>query len=113
MKLFNTLISLVLIVRVSAAPAIPGHGASDALKLSVRNSKVHLGLVARQVTGADGLTLAQIDALTPQFGWTAGINPTGTGTCDGAVDDSTGKPVEIPCDCPPPRDIFIQVGSSS
>ncbi|KAI5123114.1 hypothetical protein M0805_001470 [Coniferiporia weirii] len=66
-----------------------------------------LGLFLRQ-SGADGLTLAQIDALTPQFGHDAGVNPTGTGNCDGAVDGPDGSPIEVPCDCPPPRDTFIQ-----
>ena len=62
------------------------------------------------VTSSNGLSLAQIDALTPQFGFQSGVNPTGTGDCDGAVDGSDGKPIKIPCSCPPARDIFIQVG---
>lgn len=49
-----------------------------------------------------------IAALTPEFGWTAGINPKGNGLCDGSELDSTGQPIEIPCTCPPPRDLFIQ-----
>ncbi|THH05162.1 hypothetical protein EW145_g5000 [Phellinidium pouzarii] len=63
---------------------------------------------APSTTGADGLSLAQIDALTPQFGHDADVNPTGTGNCDGAVDDANGDPILVPCDCPPPRNQFIQ-----
>lgn len=61
------------------------------------------------VTSANGLSLAQIDALTPQFGFSSGVNPTGTGDCDGAVNGADGKPIKVPCSCPPARDIFIQV----
>ena len=64
----------------------------------------------RQSGGALGLTFAQIDALTPQFGHDADVNPTGTGDCDGAVDDANGNPIKVPCDCPPDRTLFIEVG---
>jgi len=57
--------------------------------------------------GANGLSLSQIDALTPQFGVTAGTNPDGHGNCDG-VNGANGQPILIPCSCPPPRDQFIQ-----
>ncbi|KAJ6550676.1 hypothetical protein DFH09DRAFT_1366678 [Mycena vulgaris] len=40
-------------------------------------------------------------ALVPQFGITAGTNPTGTGDCDGV------NGIKIPCTCPPSRDSFI------
>lgn len=57
----------------------------------------------------NGLSLQQIDGLTPPFGFQSGVNPTGTGDCDGAVNGSNGRPIKIPCICPPPRDQFIQV----
>ncbi|KAF9265275.1 hypothetical protein L218DRAFT_943120 [Marasmius fiardii PR-910] len=41
--------------------------------------------------------------LVPQFGHQAGLNPTGTGDCDGIP----GAP-KIPCSCPPDRGVFIQ-----
>ncbi|GAW09256.1 hypothetical protein LENED_011401 [Lentinula edodes] len=44
--------------------------------------------------------------LIPQFGLAAGINPDGTGNCDG-VDGPNGQPILIPCSCPPNRDTFI------
>ena len=34
---------------------------------------------------------------------------TGTGNCDGAVNDASGKPIEVPCDCPPSQAVFNQV----
>ena len=33
----------------------------------------------------------------------------GTGNCDGAVNDASGKPIEVPCDCPPSQAVFNQV----
>ncbi|KAF4617859.1 hypothetical protein D9613_005720 [Agrocybe pediades] len=44
--------------------------------------------------------------LVPQFGIQAGVNPTGTGDCDG-VKNAAGVVVKIPCSCPPNRDDFI------
>jgi hypothetical protein len=39
--------------------------------------------------------------LVPQFGVSPGVNPTGTGDCDGI------NGVKIPCACPPDRNSFI------
>jgi len=47
-------------------------------------------------------------ALVPQFGHAAGVNPTGTGDCDGAVNGANGQPIKVPCSCPPDRNTFIQ-----
>lgn len=46
-------------------------------------------------------------ALVPQFGLAAGLNPTGTGDCDG-IPNAQGVPIKIPCSCPPDRASFIQ-----
>ena len=48
-------------------------------------------------------------ALVPDFGHAAGVNPTGTGDCDGAVNGANGQPVKVPCTCPPDKNSFIQV----
>lgn len=45
-------------------------------------------------------------ALVPEFGHPSGLNPTGTGDCDG-ITNAAGVVVKIPCACPPPRDQFI------
>lgn len=45
--------------------------------------------------------------LVPQFGVQSGVNPTGTGDCDG-ITNAAGKVVQIPCSCPPDRSTFIQ-----
>ncbi|KIM91372.1 hypothetical protein PILCRDRAFT_810645 [Piloderma croceum F 1598] len=47
-------------------------------------------------------------ALVPDFGHAAGVNPTGTGDCDGAVNGTDGQPIKVPCSCPPDRTSFIQ-----
>lgn len=52
-------------------------------------------------------------ALVPDLGFTAGLNPTGTGDCDGAVNGADGKPIKIPCACPPDRDTFIKALSAN
>ncbi|KAJ3729469.1 hypothetical protein C8R42DRAFT_618834 [Lentinula raphanica] len=44
--------------------------------------------------------------LVPQFGLAAGINPDGTGNCDG-INGPNGQPILIPCNCPPDRNTFI------
>ncbi|KAG6900640.1 hypothetical protein C0993_006744 [Termitomyces sp. T159_Od127] len=57
-------------------------------------------------------TTAGVDpALVPEFGHAAGLNPTGTGDCDGITNDA-GEVVKVPCSCPPDRDSFISVRSS-
>jgi hypothetical protein len=45
-------------------------------------------------------------SLVPQFGVSPGVNPTGTGDCDG-ITNAAGVVVKIPCSCPPNRDDFI------
>jgi hypothetical protein len=46
-------------------------------------------------------------ALVPEFGHQAGLNPTGTGDCDG-ITNAAGQVVKVPCSCPPDRNAFIQ-----
>jgi len=47
-------------------------------------------------------------SLVPDLGLQAGLNPTGTGDCDGAVlDKTTGQPIKVPCSCPPDRQTFL------
>lgn len=46
-------------------------------------------------------------ALVPDFGHQAGLNPTGTGDCDG-IPGPNGQAIKIPCACPPDRNAFIQ-----
>jgi len=45
--------------------------------------------------------------LVPEFGLQAGLNPTGTGDCDG-ITNAAGKVVKIPCSCPPDRASFLR-----
>jgi hypothetical protein len=56
---------------------------------------------------------ATITQLAPPLGFQSGVNPTGTGDCDGAIDGADGKPIKIPCSCPPPQDEYISVGFDS
>ncbi|KAF5382681.1 hypothetical protein D9615_003057 [Tricholomella constricta] len=46
-------------------------------------------------------------ALVPEFGHPSGLNPTGTGDCDG-ITNAAGQVVKIPCACPPERNEFLQ-----
>ncbi|KAF5331310.1 hypothetical protein D9758_015802 [Tetrapyrgos nigripes] len=46
-------------------------------------------------------------ALVPDFGLQSGLNPTGTGDCDG-INGPNGQPIKIPCACPPDRASFLQ-----
>ncbi|KAF9535563.1 hypothetical protein CPB83DRAFT_779631 [Crepidotus variabilis] len=47
------------------------------------------------------------ESLVPQFGLQSGLNPTGTGDCDG-IKNAAGVTVKVPCACPPDRASFIQ-----
>jgi len=51
-------------------------------------------------------------SLVPEFGHQAGLNPTGTGDCDG-ITNAAGQVVKIPCSCPPDRQSFIQALSQN
>lgn len=47
-------------------------------------------------------------SLIPEFGVEQGVNPTGTGDCDG-FNAAQNKVVPINCDkCPPPRDAYVE-----
>lgn len=50
---------------------------------------------------------ATIRSLAPELGFQSGVNPTGTGDCDGAVNGADGKPIKIPCSCPPPQNVYL------
>ena len=91
MKFIDTICFATLVASVAAAP---------------------MQVAKRQDGSFNGLSFTQIDALTPPFGHDAGVNPTGTGDCDGAVDDANGNPILVPCDCPPDRTTFINVITS-
>ncbi len=66
-------------------------------------------LVSAILVVAAPLTKRDVDpALVPQFGHQAGLNPTGTGDCDG-ITNAAGQVVKIPCFCPPNRPDFLRV----
>jgi hypothetical protein len=46
--------------------------------------------------------------LAPDLGFKSGLNPTGTGDCDGAVKGANGQPIKIPCFCPPNQPDFVK-----
>jgi len=71
-----------------------------------------------------GSAVPDIAALAPSLGATAGKNPDGSlhsqrldikftfhligaGNCDGAVNGADGKPVKVPCSCPPSQNAYI------
>jgi hypothetical protein len=57
---------------------------------------------------ADIPSAAQIAALAPDLGVTAPLPPTGFGDCIGPNKNAEGKPINVPCSCPPSRDAFIK-----
>ncbi|KAF8464991.1 hypothetical protein DFH94DRAFT_796240 [Russula ochroleuca] len=71
---------------------------------------VPLGILAATAVSSFPVTQRDVnEALVPPFGFSSGLNPTGTGDCDGAVKGSNGQPIKIPCDCPPDRATFIKI----
>ncbi|KAL6305129.1 hypothetical protein BKA93DRAFT_232580 [Sparassis latifolia] len=88
----------------AAAPAVSSSVAASAASPSVAASSGSSSAAAT----ATGSSSGGVDPnLVPQFGVEAGVNPDGTGNCDG-VDGSNSKPILIPCACPPDRTQFIQ-----
>ncbi|KAL1743676.1 hypothetical protein HDZ31DRAFT_64810 [Schizophyllum fasciatum] len=84
---------------VAAAPAAPSAaGAASASSSSAPPASA---------SGSSAGSSTVDPALVPEFGVEAGKNPTGTGDCDG-IAGADGKPVKIPCQCPPDRETFIQ-----
>ena len=57
----------------------------------------------------EGLDAVTIRSLAPELGFKSGVNPTGSGDCDGAVNGADGQPIKIPCSCPPPQDVYLDV----
>lgn len=88
-------------VASSSAPAPPPAAATTTAAAAPASTSA-------STSDSGSLSLSQLDALTPQFGHDANVNPTGTGDCDGAVNGADGKPIKVPCSCPPPRDQFLQ-----
>jgi len=70
---------------------------------------VPLGILAAATVSSFPITRREVnDTLIPQFGFSSGVNPTGTGDCDGAVNGANSQPIKVPCDCPPDRATFIK-----
>jgi hypothetical protein len=69
--------------------------------------------VPANVNNNGSLDAATIRGLAPELGFQSGINPTGTGDCDGAVNGADGKPIKIPCSCPPPQGVYLDVRQPS
>lgn len=54
-------------------------------------------------------TTGDIDpSLIPDLGAESGLNPTGSGDCDGAANGADGQPIKVPCQCPPDNDTYVQ-----
>jgi hypothetical protein len=94
---------------------------------------VSLAILSATIVSSIPITRRDVnETLVPQFGFSAGVNPTGTslhpyelflvadvrlytgtGDCDGAVNGTNGQPIKIPCSCPPDRATFIQVRTNT
>jgi len=63
---------------------------------------------AAQPSGSDDTSSnPSIASLAPPLGFSSGVNPTGSGDCDGAVNGANGQPIKVPCTCPPSQDVYI------
>ncbi|KAG8221511.1 hypothetical protein J3R82DRAFT_1726 [Butyriboletus roseoflavus] len=90
-------------VTQSAPAATSVQTSSSAPPSSITNTTVMTSSSGNTTTPTD----AQIASLAPSLGWQSGINPDGTGNCDGAVNGTNGKPILIPCQCPPDQASYI------
>ncbi len=102
-------------------------------KMKLLSSFVSLTILSATIVSSIPITRRDVnETLVPQFGFSAGVNPTGmslhpyesflvadvrlytgTGDCDGAVNGTDGQPIKIPCSCPPDRASFIQVRTNT
>ncbi|ETW82137.1 hypothetical protein HETIRDRAFT_445021 [Heterobasidion irregulare TC 32-1] len=89
----------------SSAPATSTHESAPATSASATVTSV--GSSAPAPTSSSGASDSAIAELAPPLGFISGVNPTGTGDCDGAVDDANGQPIKIPCSCPPDQNDYI------
>ncbi|OJA12028.1 hypothetical protein AZE42_02051 [Rhizopogon vesiculosus] len=90
----------------SVAPAVSS-SAALAVSTTASSAACTMPTSTTPANGSVTPTDEQIAALAPALGWQAGINPDGTGNCDGAVDGTNGKPILIPCQCPPDQTNYI------
>lgn len=84
------------ITATTAAPAAPAASSAAATAAAPAAS-----------SAAGTASEAQIAQLAPDLGFSAGVNPTGTGDCDGAVNGADGKPIKVPCQCPPDQTTYV------
>ncbi|KAJ7505751.1 hypothetical protein B0H11DRAFT_1975996 [Mycena galericulata] len=83
-------------------------GSTAAAAASTASAPAAAAAAAPSTTSAPAAAGALVDAsLVPEFGVTAGQSPNGSGSCVGINN------VLIPCTCPPDRNSFIAVRSSS
>jgi hypothetical protein len=80
-----------------ASPASTKKAASPAVTPSVPATPATNGKV----------TAADIAHIAPDLGVKAPLPPTGFGDCEGPVNNAAGKPISVPCSCPPSREAFI------
>ncbi|KAL4249840.1 hypothetical protein ABKN59_006631 [Abortiporus biennis] len=91
---------------IQAGTAAPASASPAPAKTSAAPAATSAVAAAAPASGAP--SAADISRLAPDLGFQSGVNPTGTGDCDGAVNGANGQPIKIPCACPPARDDFIQ-----
>ena len=87
-------------------PAPPANSSTPAQNPTLLGNSTNTNTPANGTPDA-----ATITQLAPPLGFKSGVNPTGTGDCDGAINGADGKPIKIPCSCPPSQDVYISVSS--
>ncbi|KAF8631059.1 hypothetical protein AX15_002665 [Amanita polypyramis BW_CC] len=95
----------------------PGIGcpAASTTFLAQQKAIENNGLVTAREDGSSQIQsrAASVDpALVPDLGHEAGLNPDGTGNCDG-IKNAQGQVIKVPCSCPPDRNGFIQALSEN
>ncbi|KAG2348586.1 hypothetical protein BDR05DRAFT_1056440 [Suillus weaverae] len=101
----STPISSSVVSAMSTAASTTSAGCGVPTSTSVTSTAVPTGITSTNTSVSP--TDDQIATLAPPLGWQAGINPDGTGNCDGAVNGTNGKPKLIPCQCPPDQTHYI------
>lgn len=94
-------------VVVSGVTASPAPASTSAAAAPAKASAAAAAPANNSAAGSGTPSAAQISQLAPPLGAQSGVNPDGTGNCDGAVNDASGKPIKVPCSCPPSQSDYV------
>jgi len=104
----GTTLAAISVAPATSAAASTNKAASATTPAAVAAKATPITVTSVSSPASTAVSNSVIAALAPSLGFPSGVNPTGTGDCDGAVNGSNGKPIKVPCSCPPAQSAYIQ-----